>query len=365
MTPQAGLPDSQPYYYQRSPGRMSIFVDLFASFLMLLSGPPLKVHILFISCFVIRLIVAAPRFSVNKFASSLLATQAQDIQEEASSLEIEHHNNAADVHIDEVESLLLSPPSWSTSTPTSTSFDSLEYQYPFSFSFMTENSATERSNQLLTSLITATTTMTVIEEEPITITLSEAPIIETQTIFVTALLDFSTSVSGTPTTSTSTQPSSPLKSPSNSLSKTAWAAPADMTDLSTFQVSKFGGGQNNLKIVSSVPSEASKISSEDVLLPGSSAMQLFYPANSIDPAQKPQGGAEFYASPIDITDAENVTLTYSVFFPKNFNWVLAGKLPGLYGGHTGCSGGNAALDCFSTRLMWRQGGAGELYLVCF
>ncbi|KAF9480890.1 polysaccharide lyase family 14 protein [Pholiota conissans] len=91
-------------------------------------------------------------------------------------------------------------------------------------------------------------------------------------------------------------------------------------------------------------------------------MQLFYPANSIDPAQKPQGGADFYAEPLDISDATNVTLEYSVFFPNDFDWVLAGKLPGMYGGHTGCSGGNAALDCFSTRMMWRQDGEGELYL---
>ncbi|KAF8162746.1 polysaccharide lyase family 14 protein, partial [Crassisporium funariophilum] len=91
-------------------------------------------------------------------------------------------------------------------------------------------------------------------------------------------------------------------------------------------------------------------------------IQLLFPAGSINPAQKPQGGAEFYATPIDISKARNVTMKYSVFFPASFDWVLAGKLPGLYGGHTGCSGGNAALDCFSTRLMWRQGGAGELYL---
>ncbi|KAG1731175.1 uncharacterized protein EDB91DRAFT_1058886, partial [Suillus paluster] len=44
--------------------------------------------------------------------------------------------------------------------------------------------------------------------------------------------------------------------------------------------------------------------------------------------------------------------------------VKGGKLPGLYGGHTGCSGGAAAEDCLSTRLMWRPGGAGEPYLDC-
>jgi len=92
-------------------------------------------------------------------------------------------------------------------------------------------------------------------------------------------------------------------------------------------------------------------------------MQLFYPEGSINPKNEPQGGAEFYATPLDISDAQSVTLQYSAFFPADFDWVLGGKMPGLYGGRTGCSGGNAALDCFSTRLMWRQGGAGELYLV--
>lgn len=33
---------------------------------------------------------------------------------------------------------------------------------------------------------------------------------------------------------------------------------------------------------------------------------------------------------------------------------------GLYGGRTGCSGGVGSLDCFSTRLMWRTDGMGEV-----
>lgn len=39
-----------------------------------------------------------------------------------------------------------------------------------------------------------------------------------------------------------------------------------------------------------------------------------------------------------------------------------GKLPGLYGGKKSCTGGDPANDCFSTRLMWRENGQGELYL---
>ena len=133
-----------------------------------------------------------------------------------------------------------------------------------------------------------------------------------------------------------------------------------------------------MKVVTGIPAEASATSkaavaaaaavAADPSLPqwdnASAALQLLFPEGSINPKNEPRGGAEFYATPIDISDARNVTLQYSVFFPEDFDWVLAGKLPGLYGGHTGCSGGNAALDCFSTRLMWRQNGAGELYLVC-
>ncbi|KJA21033.1 polysaccharide lyase family 14 protein [Hypholoma sublateritium FD-334 SS-4] len=93
-----------------------------------------------------------------------------------------------------------------------------------------------------------------------------------------------------------------------------------------------------------------------------SVLQILYPAGTIDPAQSPVGGADFYAAPLDIDGATSVTLSYSVFVPADFDWVRGGKMPGLYGGHTGCSGGNSAIDCFSTRLMWRAGGAGELYL---
>lgn len=158
-------------------------------------------------------------------------------------------------------------------------------------------------------------------------------------------------------------------------SGTVWAAPSQMTDLSAFNVSAFPGGQHNLQIVDGIPASASATgmaleaeSTSGIPPPppwdnSSSVLQLRYPANSINPTTKPQGGAEFYASPLQMANATNITLEYSVFFPCDFNWVLAGKLPGLYGGHTGCSGGNAALDCFSTRLMWRSGGAGELYLV--
>ncbi|KAF8643582.1 hypothetical protein AX16_008970 [Volvariella volvacea WC 439] len=112
-------------------------------------------------------------------------------------------------------------------------------------------------------------------------------------------------------------------------------------------------------------------------------LQILYPAHSANPSSKPTGGAQFYANPFlhtasspssssspftsttaegGIEIAKNVSFEYSVFFPRDFDWVKGGKLPGLYGGHEGCSGGDSAESCWSTRMMWRAGGEGELYL---
>ena len=46
-----------------------------------------------------------------------------------------------------------------------------------------------------------------------------------------------------------------------------------------------------------------------------------------------------------------MTFSYKVFFPAGFDFVKGGKLPGLFAGRPGCSGGAARKDCFSTRFM--------------
>ncbi|KAI9105334.1 hypothetical protein DFS34DRAFT_575047 [Phlyctochytrium arcticum] len=96
--------------------------------------------------------------------------------------------------------------------------------------------------------------------------------------------------------------------------------------------------------------------------PLQSVMSVTYPAGSRNPKGKIVGGCGFYATPIDISDSRSVTLSFNILFPEKFNFVKGGKLPGLYGGRTGCSGGNKALDCFSTRFMFRTKGLGEIYL---
>ncbi|KAF8265311.1 hypothetical protein EI94DRAFT_1804551 [Lactarius quietus] len=153
--------------------------------------------------------------------------------------------------------------------------------------------------------------------------------------------------------------------PDDAPSPSKWTSPTFYSDLSAFHVTHFSFGKHNLEIVAGVTPDAKNNALADdpsTWTNASSMLQIFYPEGSINPKRRPQGGSQFYAAPLDLRDARSVTLAYSVFFPSDFEWVKGGKLPGLYGGRTGCSGGDAADDCFSTRMMWRRGGAGELYL---
>jgi len=79
------------------------------------------------------------------------------------------------------------------------------------------------------------------------------------------------------------------------------------------------------------------------------------------------GGAQFYAmwNSSSGTAYESMMLSYEVAFDSGFDWRKGGKLPGLRGGPdpNNCSGGHQAngTNCFTTRLMWRTNGEGELY----
>lgn len=95
-------------------------------------------------------------------------------------------------------------------------------------------------------------------------------------------------------------------------------------------------------------------------------LRLLIRGGSIDPASmvrrgQPRSGSGFKAALIP-GGADTASLSYRVRFPADFDFVLGGKLPGLYGG-LGNSGGHIPKgdDGFSTRLMWRERGAGEVY----
>lgn len=227
--------------------------------------------------------------------------------------------------------------------------------------------------ELITSTETATATKTSTATEIetriqiATSTYTESPVTVTATATATA---------SAPPSTTTEYITVPPSSTSSSAS-TNWSAPERFDDLSSFKVYNPPSSHKNLIIVNGIPAAASASTASNHpqstgntfgrnWVNSSSALQCFYPSGSINPGNKdaPQGGFQFYAIPLpDIGSATTATLEYGVFFPTDFAWVKGGKLPGFYGGHTGCSGGNAALDCFSTRLMWRNDGAGELYLV--
>jgi hypothetical protein len=99
--------------------------------------------------------------------------------------------------------------------------------------------------------------------------------------------------------------------------------------------------------------------------PGSPAsfLRVDYPKGSASPSVvgAPGGGAQFLGTRPG-TPADHLFLRYRVRFAERFDFVRGGKLPGLYGGRM-ISGGHIpdGTDGFSTRFMWRAGGAGEVY----
>lgn len=137
----------------------------------------------------------------------------------------------------------------------------------------------------------------------------------------------------------------------NGESDNSWKAQWNVNQWAYPQPDDKSGANQNLNLVPN-PTD----SSEQV-------MKIAYPEGSWNPADTNTiGGVGFYATPIDIpSSADTITFTYDAYFPKGFDFNKGGKLMGLYGGHSDCSGGKSAAQCFSTRFMWREKGAGEVY----
>src|SRR3954471_6026417 len=99
---------------------------------------------------------------------------------------------------------------------------------------------------------------------------------------------------------------------------------------------------------------------------GTRAVRVDYPAGSASSRSanldgSSYGGAQAYLLfPYGPVDA--ATLSYCLRVPTDFDFVKGGKLPGLFGG-TVTSGRHIpdGTDGWSTRYMWRRGGAGEGY----
>jgi len=91
-------------------------------------------------------------------------------------------------------------------------------------------------------------------------------------------------------------------------------------------------------------------------------LSVTYPVGSYKPSASVQGGLGFYASPDKYFPSDTITLQYLVKFADNFDWVKGGKLPGLYFGKPGASGGRFSTDAASIRIMWREEGEAEAYI---
>lgn len=74
-----------------------------------------------------------------------------------------------------------------------------------------------------------------------------------------------------------------------------------------------------------------------------------------------EGGAG-WRWPVERSDS--MTLSYTLRFDPDFEFVKGGKLPGLAGGPESVTGGRRATGTngFSARLMWRDDGRGEAYI---
>lgn len=111
----------------------------------------------------------------------------------------------------------------------------------------------------------------------------------------------------------------------------------------------------------------------DPLHPGQYVLRVFYKrgtwsghrdfTHECASGEKCHRGAQFYVTPRTMAHHTYTTLTleYEVMFESSFPWNQGGKLPGLWGGTRDCSGGRIKETCFSTRLMWRPNGDGEVY----
>jgi hypothetical protein len=91
-----------------------------------------------------------------------------------------------------------------------------------------------------------------------------------------------------------------------------------------------------------------------------SAMLVSFPAGSWSGSEL-VAGIRFAAKP-SFYPSNEACLAYDLKFPLNFNWVLGGKLPGLWIGDYGATGGNYDVAGASCRLMWRADGGGEAYV---
>ncbi len=86
------------------------------------------------------------------------------------------------------------------------------------------------------------------------------------------------------------------------------------------------------------------------------SLTVTYAAGGIGP--KATTATQYYIPLRNASD--DVTFSYEVYFPPDFEFCRGGKLPGL-SSHKFVSGGRKWHDRYSVRIMWRNEGRGEAY----
>eukprot|EP00890_Picochlorum_soloecismus_P005464 jgi/Picsp_1/5919/NSC_03276-R1_alginate lyase len=70
----------------------------------------------------------------------------------------------------------------------------------------------------------------------------------------------------------------------------------------------------------------------------------------------------FHAAPKHRCPAQVIEFSYNVYFSDSFQWVRGGKLPGIYIGSPGATGGNWEQNSGSVRVVWQRKGVACLYV---
>ncbi len=102
----------------------------------------------------------------------------------------------------------------------------------------------------------------------------------------------------------------------------------------------------------------------DLLFKENDTLKAIYPQGSWSPSAGSlygYGGFNFYAQP-SIFPSNEICFSYDFKFNKNFVWVKGGKLPGIWIGDIGASGGNHINSGYSYRISWKNNGQVEAYL---
>lgn len=155
--------------------------------------------------------------------------------------------------------------------------------------------------------------------------------------------------------SPSPDPDSPGPSPSEA-PELHWDSP---------ELARFFGARLGAREEGSFGMDRVRLLDAEEPLPGP-VLRVSYPARSASPTvarrwKRPEGGAQLYL-PLRSPSTDSLHLRYYLRFPKDFDFVKGGKLPGLYGGDvTGGRNIPDGEDGLSTRYMWRSDGEGEVY----